>query len=316
VSDVIEDLIDAHVEYQLTRLERDALPALIDEHVAALFQWFGDVKFNDAVAREQIVGVIDRYAIHLKVSGGITELAGEMANVIFSSEWSAATRVKDVLDPEIYEDFAEKLVSLDGTQRELVRYVTRSPAFAAITAQVISRIVVDLLFRHKLLPDLQRRVGTAVSRYVERSAERLTPSIEKHLLEVLDPVSVREFVDEIWDSVADRPLPKALESFTAQDLEDFVVLVYEFWLRFRKTAYFRAVSTAVVDRLFAKYGDESLSAIIDDMGISEDMVKSELKTFFVPLFEHARGTGFLEKRIRATLEPFYRSPAAKEILMR
>ena len=53
-------LLEAHVNYEAARLGGDALPALIDEHVAALFRWFSGVKFDEAVDRAQILGVIER----------------------------------------------------------------------------------------------------------------------------------------------------------------------------------------------------------------------------------------------------------------
>jgi hypothetical protein len=122
--------------------------------------------------------------------------------------------------------------------------------------------------------------------------------------------------DEIWDEIAAKPLSVAVEIFTPQDLEDFVVLGYEFWLKFRKTRYFRAISTEVVDRLFVKYGDESVHSVVSDMGITEEMIAEELRSFLPPLIDHARRGGFLEQRIRARLEPFYRSEAVATLLSR
>jgi hypothetical protein len=66
--------------------------------------------------------------------------------------------------------------------------------------------------------------------------------------------------------------------------------------------------------LFEKYGEESLAALILDMGVTEEMVASELRTFLGPLLEHAFRTGFLEQQLRALLAPFYRSPEALAVL--
>jgi hypothetical protein len=334
MTDVTEALLSAHVEHELGRLRGDALDHLLEEQVAAAFEWLEDVNFHDVVTRDQIVGVIDRYVVELKVSGGITELAGEMSRVVFSSAASGATRVEDILPPQAYGDFADKIAALGGLQSELIRYVTRSAAFGTLASRLFSRMVTDLLFRsepgrssprltgligtlaEKLLPGFERRVGEALSRHIEPHASRLTRDGGGHLLEALDPECVRQIADEIWDEVSKKPLSDAGAFFTAQDLEDFVVLGYEFWQKFRKTRYFRAVSTDVVDRLFEKYGEESVLSVIGDMGVTEQMVAHELKTFIGPLFERAFATGFLEQQVRAYLEPFYRSPAVAAILAR
>jgi hypothetical protein len=325
-------LLDAHVRHELERLSGARLDALIGEHVTALFRWLEGVRFSDVATREQIVAVIERYVIQLRVSGGITELAGEMSNVVFSSSSATSTRVDEVVPPEAYEDFADKIVGLEGVHRELFRYVTRSDAFRTLASRLVVRTIADLVFGSddaasrwkkliegfgkKLFPGLEERMATALSSYAERQARKFALGGERHLPEALDPEWLRQMADEIWDEIAAKPLSVAVEIFTPQDLEDFVVLGYEFWLKFRKTRYFATVSTEVVDRLFVKYGSESVRSVVSDMGITEEMIAEELRSFVPPLLEHARRTGFLEQRIRARFEPFYRSEAVATLLSR
>jgi hypothetical protein len=85
MSEVREALLEAHVEFEMSRLCRPELGAELERRVASAFEWFKGVALKDVITSEQIVGVIDRYVIRLRVSGGITELAGQMANAVFSS---------------------------------------------------------------------------------------------------------------------------------------------------------------------------------------------------------------------------------------
>jgi hypothetical protein len=331
MTDLADALLDAHVRHELERLSSDNLRAGIREGVATALRWLEGVRLRDVATREQIVAVIDSYVIELKVSGGITELAGEMSNVVFSSTAATTTRIDEVVPPEAYEDFADKVTALDGVHRELIRHVTHSAAFRTLASRMVVRVILDLLFRRggepvapwqarlgslgeKLFPGLEQRVGTALSRYVETHAERLAKDGGRHLLEVLDPEWVRQMADEVWDELAAKPVGDAALVFSAQDLEDFVVLGYEFWLKFRKTRYFRAVSTEVVDRLFDKYGDESVRSVISDMGVTGAMIAHELESFVPPVLDHALRSGFLEQQLRARLSPFYRSAAFAAIL--
>ena len=332
MNDLRDTLLAAHVEHELSRLRGQGLASLIDERVAAAFVWLENVRFNDVVTRDQITGVIQRYVIDLRISGGITELAGEMANIVFSSQKSRSTEVGELCAPASYEEFADKIVTLEGAQREIARYLLQSPAFATLAGRVLSRVVLNLLFGvddqqrgvrlkqlavalgHKVFPGLEQRLGTVLARYVERHASRFTRDGEKKLIEAVDREWVRQMADEVWDAVSRRTLADVATVFTAQDLEDFVVLVYEFWMKFRKTPYFRAVIGEAVNHLFTKYGDQSIASLIADMGVTEAMVASELHTFLEPLLEHSRSTGFLERELRALLEPFYRSPALEAIL--
>lgn len=332
MNDLREALLDAHVKYELSRLRGPRLATLIDERLTSAFAWLEGVKGSDVVTREMITGIIQRYVIDLKVSGGITELAGEMANVVFSSKKSVSTRIGDVCETASYEEFADKIVTLEAAQREVIRYLVQSTAFGTLAGRVLSRVVLDLLFRvdeghrglglkelavrlgQRVLPGFDQRLGQVLSRYAERHANRFTRDGEKHLLEAVDREWIRQMADEVWDAVSRRTLSDLSTVFTPQDLEDFVVLVYEFWIKFRKTPYFRAVVTEVVDHLFTKYGDESLASLIADMGVTKDMVARELSLFAEPALEHAARTGFLEKELRALLEPFYLSAELQAVL--
>jgi hypothetical protein len=334
VTDLGEALLRAHVEYELARLRGDAVRELIAERVAACFRWLDEMNFRDLVTPAQIIGVIDRYVIELKISGGIAELAGEMANVVFLSKLSAETRVEQICPSKSYEGFAEKVAALESARRGLANCLLRSSPLRALVARTLSRLILSFLvpgagapgasrlqelvasLRSTLLSGLEDRAAAAIERAMKAWTEGPPRGLEEQVLASLDLESLRDVADEIWDEVSQKRLAEAVSGFTAQDLEDFVVLGYEFWLSFRSTEYFRGVAGEVVERLFEKYGDESVLAVIDDMGVTEQMVTHELQTFLIPLLEQAHRAGFLEEQLRFHLEPFYRSPAVQALLMR
>jgi hypothetical protein len=337
MNDPSEQLLAAHVEHELSRLSEAGTSQLIDSEVAALFEWLADVNLNDVVTRAQVTGVIERYVIDLKVSGAITELSGEMSQRVFASNWSERTRLDEVLRPESYAAFAEKLGALEGLWREFIHVVVEGPAFRALVSRVVQGEIMALLFRRgpsdpaatdaplrdlwpqlldKIKPSIDRRLETFVTAYFEAHAEQLAARSEQRLVAVLTPESLRSLADEFWEAVAPMRLSEAFAYIGAHDLEDFVVLGYEFWLKYRKTRYFREISRELVDLFFDKYGDDSLSSLLEEFGVTATMVSLELHTFVAPLLAHATASGFLRQRIRARLEPFYRSAAVASILAR
>jgi hypothetical protein len=333
MNDLARELCEAHVQYELTRLRQGPLSRLIQEQIAEVFAWLENVKLNDIATRAQVMGVIERNVIELPVSGGITELAGQMSQAVFAARAGEETRVDEIFLPELYAEFADKVVALESARAALIKLVTQSSAFGTIAARVLSTACANLLFRSKravskegrerspaasegLGQELERRFGAAVARYLENHAEGLSREGERLFSEVLDDDCVRWIADEIWDAVSRMKLTDAFAFISAHDLEDFVVLGYEFWLRYRKTRYFRETCLEVVDRLFSKWGDESVLSLIEDMGVTEQMVTHELQTFVGPVFEHADRTGFVEQQIRVRLEAFYDSQAVAGMLAR
>jgi len=342
MSDLLDQLLTAHVEHELSQLAEPGLAQSIDTVVAALFEQLADVELNRLVTRAQIVGVIERYVIDLKVSGGLTELWGEMSQRVFASAASGRIRLDEVLRPESYAAFAEKLGALEGLWRELIHVLVESPAFATLVSRVVQREIIELLFqrdtrdtrdtshssgessqqtwwlrlRDKLRPAIDQRLDAYLNEFFEAHAQQLAEHSERRLIAVLTPESLRSLADALWDAVGPLRLSEAFAFIGSHDLEDFVVLGYEFWLKYRKTAYFRETAEELVGLFFDKYGEESVASLLDELGVTRSMVSRELQTFAPALLGHAQASGFLRARIRARLEPFYRSEAAAAILAR
>jgi hypothetical protein len=322
MSTLRERLIQAHIEHELVTWRGAGRTRTIEDWVHALFEWFGEVTLDEVATRDQIMGIIERYVIELRVSGGITELTGEMSQLVFASPASADTRLEQILTPASYREFADKLFALDTVRRELLGLIAKSSAMTSINARMLAHELLSLLSAP--VPSVSSRVRGLAGRLglqlpeladaLGHWLERYTRGAQRHLLEVLDAESLRATVDELWDNVSTMRLSEAFDLIGEQDIEDFVVLIYEFWLRYRKTEFFRRITTELVEYFFQKYGQESLLSLIEDMGVTEEMVSSELAEVLGPLVDRAAATGFLEQLLRARLESFYNSPAAEAVL--
>src|SRR4051794_17777163 len=126
MNELAASLLEAHVKHELNRLRGGGLARLIDEHIGATLSWLADVPLNDLASRAQIIGVIDRLVIDLRVSGGITELASEMARAVVSSPVSSDTQLSQILDRTTFEEFTEKLLALDSVRQELISLAANS----------------------------------------------------------------------------------------------------------------------------------------------------------------------------------------------
>jgi hypothetical protein len=328
-------LLEAQLRHELASWQGEAIADTVAECVSGLFRYCEVTKLDDVVSRQQIAGVIERYVIELRLSGAITELSGELSRLVFHSRSTQGTRVDEILAPASYKEFAEKLLALEGVRRELIALVAHSATFASINARMLVRSALDLLaprvplapsrlaqpfleaterLGQQLAPQLERRLVELFGSYIEARRVSMTQAIERHLLSVLQPERVRALLDEVWDSLAGMRLSDAFALLGEQDIEDFVVLIVEFWQRYRKTDFFARISSEMIDHFFGKYGQETLASLIEDIGVTEPMVAAEITGFLRPILEHAAQSGALERALRARLEPFYRSPAALSAL--
>ena len=331
MNEALERMLQAHVRHELAQLQGEQLTAGVERAVAKLFAWAQTVTLDEVATPERIHAVIERYVIELRVSGGITELTGELSHLVLQSRSSTNTRVDQILAPASYADFADKLVGLDGVRRVLIDKLAHSVTFSAINARLMARGLLDLLTPELLRrpgrlkaglsalweplsrsfnPGIEQRLADLLVQYLEQHRESVVQDVEKRLLHVLQPDSVRLLLDEVWDGVAAMPLSEAFAILGEQDLEDLVVLVHEFWLRYRKSDFFREISQEMVEHFFQKYGQQTLALLVDDMGVSEAMVSAELSDFLQPVLQHAARSGALEQALREKLSDFYESDAA------
>jgi hypothetical protein len=331
VHEVLAKLLDAHVAEEASRWQGERLARTLGEYVKMLFHWFSAVKLDDVSTREQIFRVIQRYVIDLRVSGGITELSGETSRLVYASRAAADTRLDQLLSAEMYEEFADKVLALEGVRRTLIELIAQSSTVREISARVIARAVLDLAavglapvrglapaalsgwadkLGPALLPPLERLTEAALRKHRELARS----DTRQQLIELLDSDGLRSVLDDLWTRVSPMRLSELFAAIEEHDVEDFVVLVYEFWLRYRQTDFFRRVSQDVIDYFFRKYGQTTLLDLIDDMGVSEAMLTEVVVDVFRPLLDEAARSGALEHGIRMQLEAFYGSPAAKAAL--
>lgn len=308
-----EALLEAHVQHELACLGRERVPAVVSSTVRELFAWMRHVRLQDVSSSSQIAGIIQRCAIELRVGGGIMELVGEMAQLVMASPTGDDTRLDQVLSDSAYEQFADKIAHLSGAWRELIERVRCSEAGKLLQAELLTWAMNDLLHTRAAPPRVQRVILGLQMRLARSLARRLgrAASDERRadVLAVLAPELLRSVADEVWASISSARLRELFGLIDGQDLEDFVVLGHEFWLAYRKSPYFQRLMQEMVEHFFAKYGEQTLLELVDDMGVSEALVAEELSQLLQPLIARAVETGFAEQQIRARLRTFYDSPA-------
>jgi hypothetical protein len=167
---------------------------------------------------------------------------------------------------------------------------------------------------NKTLHPLEVAVEKTVKAYIEKNLEGTIRRSEKSLNAWFDEAHIIEMGEDIWDSVSRNPLSEYFRMLDGNDMEDFIVIGYEFWLHFRKTPYFKKIYTDLVYFFFEKYGDRELAVIAEDVGVTEKMVVDELAQTLSRGIDTALSTGYLEERIRARLENFYTSSTAAAVV--
>jgi len=167
---------------------------------------------------------------------------------------------------------------------------------------------------NKAVPGLDETFERRLKAWLSDSLPGLVSRSEQFLQRALSDEEVRDTVMAAWVSVEDRTIAELHDGLGDVELQEFVVLGYEFWLQFRKTAYFEGCARAVVSHLFVKYGDRPLTDLLGDLGVTRDVIMAEVDAWAIPVIGVLQEEGYVEALVRRRLSAFYKSAAARKIL--
>lgn len=297
-SDLAARLLDAHVAHQRRELTDPAqFATLVQQEITAFLDVADDLLLETAVSRDLVKAVAAKYAIAFPVDGEIPGLAGSVAARLYLRSVNDDVRLTDVLDRRRFDELATGIADL-GLSRRLVDRVLRSAATEDACVEAVQRAVNSA----RLPGRLSGAVDSVVERIARRGARQVLAanSAESDHL-VLD--AAREF----WLASADQPAGEMGEMVSGGDVEDAVVLVFEFWRTFRETAYFRSLLDDGIDEVFDTYGQTPLSEILDELGIGRGDLVEEAMRFGPPVIEQLDRDGIVEAALRRRLGAFYDS---------
>ncbi len=297
-ADLSAALLDAHVAFAIRQLTgEDEFTALVREEIEAFYTESGELPLETAMPRELIKAVARKYTMLFPVEGAIPELVGEVTARLYRHEIHETTTLTDVLEGRRFDELATTAVDLPFARRA-VEQVLDSPATADTVVEVVQRAV-------------EQRFGASLGRRLSGAVEKLTRRGTSFVLS-----SAREDSDELlldaardfWRGRGDETLGGFRDSVSEADVEDAVVLVFEFWRDFRQTDYFRTLLDAGIDQVFDTYGATPLADVLEDLGIRSDDLYEEALRFGPPVLARLDREGILAAIVRRRLAPFYASP--------
>jgi len=336
MNNLIEQLLEAHVAHELSRFKDECYQQTIEEEVSAVFEWVKKIKLKDVMTAQQIIGLIQRNVVELPVAGGVTELTGEMSQKVLASRHNKKTSLEDIFARKQYDDIVDKVVGLQSARNDLIRRIVTSSAYSQQISEVLFTGIKEYLLEeniiakkvpgvsslikmgkfavNKTMHSLELAIEKRVKDYIESNLESTIRRSEKSLIDYFDETRIVDTAEEIWQSAAENKLSEYFTAIDANDMEDFIIIGYDFWLHFRKTKYFKGIYTELVKYFFKKYGDKELDVILEDVGVTREMVICELNEIIGPAIEKTLSTGYLKERIRARLESFYLLPKTAALI--
>ncbi|MFZ2510079.1 MAG: hypothetical protein WAW85_03175 [Gordonia sp. (in: high G+C Gram-positive bacteria)] len=291
-------LLDAQVDFALRQLTNDAdFTALVNDELDFYRTDSGTLPLEVVMPRQLIKDVARKYTMAFPVEGAIPELVGQVAARLYRSEIHETTSLSDILGPRRFDELSSIATGLPVT-RHAVEHVLDSPATTDTIVEVVQRAV-----EYRFGAKLARRLARPVEKWTRRGSVMVVESARANSGELLAD-AVRDF----WRGSSDEAIAGFRDAIAEADVEDTVVLIFEFWRTFRQTDYFRSLLDSGIDEVFDTYGATPIADVVEDLGVTEDDLRIEAQRFGPAVIKQLAEQGFLEALLRRRLAVFYTSP--------
>lgn len=326
-----ERLLDAQVAFELARLLDPAeFETTVVDEVDHFLAMADELTLAEAISAEPVKDVARKYAVQIPVEGAIPELVGEIARALYRHGTSVEYRLTDVIDDRHFDELATAISEM-GLTRRLVRRVLEGPATIETAVEVVTRAVDSLLddpdeepvesdltarVRERALHGL-RGVVRPVRPVIDSAVERVTRSGATFVLRGNEPEAdelLLESVRDVWRNNRDESLGAFRDLVTEEDVDDIIVLVFEFWREFRSTPLVHMLLDDAVGYVFEKYGDTPLSELLGELGVfREDLIEEGMR--FGPAgLAKLHEVGYLDSVLRRRLAAFYSSDEFRAVI--
>ncbi|MCE0759679.1 hypothetical protein LWH94_10735 [Marinobacter sp. G11] len=333
---LVDTLFEAHVKHEVAALKGAKLKKFLEQEVDELLGYAEKVPLGRLISPEQVMGVIKRIAVNMELDAGIPELAAEMAAEVLKAPVQADTTLGEILSREQASGFIEEALELRQQRERIISEIMAHPVYQELVSNVVYHGLVNYLYEDNLITRSVPGVGS-VMKFGKKMANKAVPGLdetferrikawlaeslpglivrsEQFLHRALTDDELRDSVMAAWVSLENQTIAELQDGLGEVELQEFVVLGYDFWLNFRKTAYFEGCARAVVEHLFAKYGDRPVMDLLNDIGVTREVIVTEIAELGLPIIDVLHKEGYMEALVRRRLGSFYKSAAAKKLL--
>jgi len=320
-------ILDAHVQFELSRWAGARLEESVQQEVAAAFTWLDEVRLADLLTAEQVDGWVQRAVVADPPSEEFAQTIDQCIGVVYDALLEQDVAVSDLLPQPVYDQIVGAIVEMRQIRPEIITQITTSTVYSQLVAHVLyhgikTYLVTENAIARKIpgasslfrmgqnaitsaAPGLEKSIDKKLIAFIGGNITETTKESSTFLNTLLDDAMMQTVADEVWAVNADRTLASMVVLLDSSSLDDAVVAGREIWLHLRQMPFFADLVSRVVHEVFRLHGDKPVGVLLALVGITPDLVAREVGAAAGPIVEQARRSGYLEERIRGRLDAFY-----------
>lgn len=328
-------LLEAHVAQRLDRLEGPLLPATVAAIADRLLDAVADQPVGELVDPAVVTDIVTRALTTVPASpavGGILEMVTEI--VVAGPE--APFPVGEVVAKEHVEALLDRLLALTPVLERALERLTDTPVVGTAASRFMGRIVGEVLQANKAVADKVPGLGSLMS-FGTSAASRVMGAADKQfeglvgdamgrggtfavrrlnriVIETLRDPTTREAVLQVWELLSRESVRPVRSAVDAEELAGLIGAGHDLAVSLLATERVAELVAVVVAAFFDRFGGYSPTELLVELELDRQELVVDLVRIAPPVVGALRESGQLEALVRAELEPFYRSAAARTIL--
>lgn len=330
-----EALLEAHVAFVVNDISSARLQRYIETRLDTLLGFAERLRLKDVVTPTMIKDTARRYACEVELSVAIPEMAAEVGRVAHAHPVHRTTRLGDLLPDRHLQELVEKCLEMRQLREAVVQEVVKNPVYANLMTDVLLQAlkkhfsqqlgVNDIPGARQLLkfsvsfmgastPQLSVLIEDAAREFVANAIAGLLQESEGLLMDTMESDILRDVVLDVWQQLRERTTGSFRDMISALDVEEFFVILYDYWHDLRRTEFYGAFIDSGIDAFFERYGDATLADILRDVGITRELMIDDAMRFGPHVIKVLKRKKMLEVIVRNELAEFYRSGQIERIV--
>lgn len=314
-------LLLEQVKFYKNQLTTQLSADFFQQFIQLFLQHAPNIQLKEVVELAQIQAVVKRYAFEMQLGAGLLEFIGEIAQRLHVFSLQSSAQLQDVFSDHQFEMWLSKFLELENIRHYLNQFLKDSPSIQQLCQYIATTTLqnkLPKLFTHSdedrisaSKYEWQQKLKSFSHRQQQRIEQKLEESIARFIQEQLADLSLLSNDDleslarNVWDDNKNKPLSEYTRQVTPLDVEEFFVMIYEYWKELRQSAFIQDLILYGVKVFYDFYKDESLADVFAAIGLEEADLLNEAVRFYpkvvAALDEHA----VLEPIITLVLKPFY-----------
>jgi hypothetical protein len=325
-------LLEAHVAFLVQELTDERFADLLEEEIGQVLRDASRLTVNEVVSPEQIRATALKYAVEFEPSGAIPELVGDIARQIYDHPGHDQATLQDLLSDAQFSEFLDKALEMKDLRDRVIHEAVTNPVYEALVSDITYQSILGYMTENPVtrnVPGAQSMMklgknvvgkagGEALEKnlkaYISKNLKPLLRESEHFLQDQMDEQRLRETAHEIWDGIKNYKIATFRDYVSQRDVEEFFVIGYEYWKSLRQTEYYASWIDTGVNFFFEKYGESTLSELLDEVGVTRELIVDDAQRFAPAILRVLREKGLLEETLRRHLARFYHSEQVRSIL--